>query len=462
MKRITLAVLAILIFIAGAAQESENIKIYYAALDKGEASPVKEYQFKAYEGRIKGGNKIEVLPEFTFQTIEGIGGAFNEIGGEALLSLDAEKQKSLMKNLFGSAYAGFSFCRTAVGASDFGIDAYSYSEVPEDYEMKHFSIERDKKYVLPYLELASKMNPDLKIFASPWSPPGWMKENGKMAGVDPAHSKLRSEARIYEAYAKYFAKYIQSYQENGVNIDRICVQNETDISTKYPSCVMPPKQLLELSVDYILPEFKKRSISTEVWAGTFRVAGNLEMHKFLMLDRASELGGIGVQYTNASFLAEVQTKYPDFKFMHTEGKCFNGENTVDQARGRLEEISSYINSNCTNYCYWNMILNETTESGWKWKQNSLVNINREDNTIQYNPDYNVIYLVSKFVKPGDVRVASTSGQSPLISVKDQKGRVKIIVQNDAETEEAYRLKFKGKESFFLLPANSICAIVIQN
>ena len=464
MKRKILGVAGILLFfITGnaIAQGHENVHIYYASLDKGEARPVMEFQIKSQEGKIKGGNKIEVLPGFTFQTIEGIGGAFNEIGGEALLSLDPEQQQEVMSLLFGSDHAGFSMCRTAVGSSDFGIDAYSYSEVPDDYKMAHFSIARDKRFVLPYLQLAVRMNPDLKIFASPWSPPGWMKENGRMDGVDYAHSRLRSEARIYQAYASYFAKYIKSYQENGVPISRLFVQNETDISTKYPSCIMPPEQLLELATDYIKPEFEKEHIQAEVWAGTFRIAGELVMHKYLMLERASELEGIGIQYTNACFLAEVQAKYPGFKFMHTEGICYNGRNTVEQAQSRLEEICNYINSNCTNYCYWNMILNETTESGWGWKQNSLINIDREKKTVQYNPDYNVLYLVSKFIRPGDIRVAATGGQSPLISVKDKNGVIKIIVQNAADTEQAYRLTIQGKESVIVLPARAISAIVIH-
>ena len=101
------------------AQDHEKIQIYYASLDKGEANPVKEFQQKSSDGKIKGNNRIEVLPEFTFQTIEGIGGAFNEIGGEALLSLDPKQQKEVMNMLFGSDHAAFSICRTAVGSSDF-------------------------------------------------------------------------------------------------------------------------------------------------------------------------------------------------------------------------------------------------------------------------------------------------------------------------------------------------------
>lgn len=442
------------------AQSSSTIQVFYASLDSISTNPVKEY-FNRMD-TIKGKRiELEVLPYFTFQTLEGIGGAFNEIGGEALLSLDEKQQKELMKNLFSPENAGFSFCRTAIGASDFGLDAYSYSEVANDYEMKNFTIDRDQKFVIPYIKQALIANSTLKIFASPWSPPAWMKKNGQMIGVDYEGSRLKEEVKVYKAYGKYFSKYIQDYKSNGIDISRICVQNETDITTKYPSCIMPPAQILDLATNYIRPEFKKVKISTEIYAGTFRIAGDLQMHKYLMLKETNTLDGIGVQYTDSKQLLDVQAKYPGYKFMHTEGKCFNGKNSVEQAQTRLEEISGYINANCTNYCYWNIILNETTESGWKWKQNSLINIDRNTKMIQYNPDYNIMYLISKYLKPGDVRIASTGGSKTIISVMDKEGRVKIIMQNEFNNVGVCTIKLNGEQLKFILPPRAISAVIIK-
>lgn len=461
MKNIFIVLFSCLLYLNSYAQEP-TFHIYYASLSAGEANPVKEFTVKKYTEKIKKDKTIEFVPNCTFQTIEGIGGAFNENGAEALLSLDNNAQLDIIKNLFDIDKAGFSLCRTAIGASDFSLDAYSYSEVAEDYNMNKFSIERDKKYVIPYIKLAISVNPKLKIFGSPWSPPAWMKENGKMAGVDIAHSKLRTDVKVYKAYAKYFSKYVQAYKLNGIDISRICIQNETDITTAYPNCIMPPSQLLELGVNYIKPEFKKENIKTEIYAGTFRMAGSLEMQKYLALNDASKLDGIGLQYTAPRYITEAQIKSPQMKFMHTEGNCFNGENSEKQAQTRLEEISGYINSNATNYCYWNIILNETTESGWSWKQNSLINIDRKNKIVQYNPDYNVMYLLSKFIKTGDVRIASTSaGKQQIISVKDNNGTIKLIVQNDSETEEGYRFKWNTTVHDIVLPAKAISVIVIQ-
>lgn len=460
MKFIICLVCSLLCLFVVNAQSSSKIQVFYASLDSTSANPVKEYFNKM--DTIKGKRvEIEVLPHFTFQTLEGIGGAFNEIGGEALLSLDEKQQIELMKNLFASENAGFSFCRTAIGASDFGLDAYGYSEVANDYEMKNFSVARDQKFVIPYIKQALNANPALKIFASPWSPPAWMKKNGQMIGVDYEGSRLKEEVKVYQAYAKYFSKYIQDYKSNGINIGRICVQNETDITTNYPNCIMPPEQLLDLANQYIRPEFKKEKVNAEIYAGTFRIAGDLQMHKYLLLKKANTLDGIGVQYTDSKQLLDVQVKYPGYKFMHTEGKCFNGKNSVEQAQSRLEEISGYINANCTNYCYWNIILNETTESGWKWKQNSLINIDRSTKKIQYNPDYNVMCLVSKYLKPGDVRIASTGGSKAIISVIDKQGRIKLIMQNELDKVGACTIKLNGEKLKFILPPRAIAAVIIN-
>ncbi len=440
--------------------ENHKIHIYYTSLENGEANPLKEFKTQLFEDDIKWGKNIVVYPDITFQTLEGLGGAFNEIGGEALSFLDKEQKDELFKNLFDTDRGGFTFCRTAIGASDFGIDAYSYSEVPEDYEMKHFSIDRDKKYVLPYILGALKYNPDLTIFGSPWSPPAWMKKNGKMTGIDLMNSCLINSDQIYQAYARYFVKYIKSYEKEGVNINRICIQNETDISTNYPSNIMSPTELINFGVNYLKPAFKENNLTTGVYAGTFRAADQLDMHVYMGFEDAKELDGIGIQYMAGNLIQETQSKYPGFKMFHTESDCYNGENSSEQAKKRFTEVARYINSGLTTFTYWNMILNETTKSGWDWSQNSLININRKEKTITYNPDYNAMFIMSHFLKPGNVRIAAMHNNG-VIAVKDKDGKVKILFQNDETTDQGYSICLEGNETKIKIPGNSLVAIVIE-
>ncbi|KXX71438.1 hypothetical protein [Flammeovirga sp. SJP92] len=441
-------------------QDFKDVKMYYVNFDKGEANPLKSLPFESSDGKVKWGHEIVLYPNIEHQTLEGIGGAFNEIGGEALLSLPAEKQDELMQNLFSSDKAGFTFCRTAIGASDFGIDAYSYSEKADDYKMKYFSIERDQKYVIPYIQKAFKINPELTLFGSPWSPPAWMKVNNSMVGLTEKNNYLKEDKKIYKAYANYFVKYIKAYQQNGIRIDRICVQNENDANTKYPSCTMPPAQMMDLAINYIIPTFKKENITADVYAGTLRTAIKTDIIELLQLDGVDQLAGVGIQYTSPFFITDAVRMHPDLKMFHTEGHCYNGKNNVEQASHRLEEVAQYINSGLTNFCYWNMILNETTESGWEWTQNSLVNIDREKKTIQYNPDYNAMYIISRFIKPGDVRIASNCSK-PMITVKDKDGNVKILIHNTDNNDSVYQIHLNGEKKKVVLPKNSITAMVIK-
>lgn len=347
------------------AQQKYTISSWAVELEQGKATPLFKVNSEHVENaKIEWKNRIYIQPNVTFQKIEGFGGAFNEIGGEALLSLKKEQQEEVMQQLFSTDKAGFTFCRTAIGASDFGLDAYSYSMVANDYKMEHFSIERDQKYVLPYIKSAFKINPKLTLFASPWSPPGWMKVSGEMEGLKGKPNTLINDSKVFSAYATYFVKYIQAYQKNGVPIERICIQNENDANTKYPSCEFPAKEMVSFANNYLVPAFQKNKIAAKVYAGTFRVVEKMDLMDFVKCENTKNIEGVGIQYTDARFLSDAKAIIPGLKIFHTEGHCYNGENSEEQATHRLEEVADYINSGSTTFTYWNMILNETTKSGW--------------------------------------------------------------------------------------------------
>ena len=455
---------ALCIFSAGI-NAQWNSKVYYAEINTGKTiseNPLEQY---VSDGKETGKEPkiITLYPDITYQTLEGIGGSFNEIGGEALKSLPQEMQDEVMKSMFDpDEGAGFTLCRTAVGASDFGIDAYSYSEKAGDYTMEHFSIDRDKKYVLPYIQSALKYNPDLSVFASPWSPPGWMKESGMMdRGVEfPKKNILIDKIEIYEAYALYFSHYIQAYAKEGVEIDRLIIQNEPDVHTKYPSCLMTPEKMATFARYFLRPQFKKDQLRGEIWAGTFRTAQQLDAIEFAANPKLREtVDGIGMQYTRPQYIQEMKQLYPEARMMHTEGACHHGENSIEHGIDRLEEVAGYINYGVPNYCYWNMILNETGESGWDWKQNSLININRETKKVTYNPDFAAMCLISRFLRPGSLRIASFS-RSTLISVKDGEKIILLVSNPDAEANH-YECRIGQESVQVTVPANAISAIILK-
>lgn len=439
------------------------VSVSYVPLNQQEISANPILDYAQPEGHNKWKNRIMLYPDVTFQQIQGLGGCFNEIGGEALAALSQEQQQELLAALFNlDSGSALSFCRASIGSSDFGIDAYSFSEVAEDYLMEHFSLEREKEYMLPYIQKAIAVNPDLRLFASPWSPPGWMKESGFMdrGSETPEKNVLRDEARVYNAYALYFLKYVEGYRNEGVNVERILIQNEQDFHTKYPSCRLPVEQMAHFVDNYMRPLFNEEEVSTEIWAGTFRTAGELEGVKYAaspLLQR--NFDGMGIQYTAPQYMHDIKTLAPEMKMMHTECNCFNGLNSWEQAITRFGEVASYINGGCENYAYWNMILNETGESGWKWRQNSLVTINREAKTFTYNPDYAVVSLMSRYIKPGSVRIAAFC-QETLISLVNDEGYC-LIMQNEADKTKCYECEIDGEKITFEIPAKSLCAVEIK-
>ncbi|MFI3295822.1 MAG: hypothetical protein R3Y19_07355, partial [Rikenellaceae bacterium] len=374
MKKTTL--ILSLLLTCGISSAQEKAKVYYVSLAPEQSitsNPIKEHP---QHEKIEASTVIKLYPQIQHQTLSGIGGCFNEIGGEALSHLDAQGQQQVLGALFDNPNGGdMAFARMSIGASDFGIDAYSCSMVADDYQMNHFSMEREKQYMLPYIKKAVETNAQIKIFASPWSPPAWMKHSGYMdRGIEFAEQNhLIDSPEIYGAYALYFARFIEAYQQEGIEIDRILIQNEQDITTKYPSCVMPVEQMSHFVQNYLRPLFDKQQIKTQIWGGTFRTYGELAGVEFASNSSLNkDFDGIGIQYTSPQYISEIRSAAPELPLMHTESNCFDGANTFEQAASRFEEVASYINAGSENFAYWNMILNETGKSGWDWRQNALI------------------------------------------------------------------------------------------
>jgi len=442
-----------------------NAKVYYVSLARGKSIPSKPIKEYTQEEATSKTVRITIHPDKKGQEIVGIGGAFNEMGGEALMSLPPNLQDEVMNNLFGSQEGNFAFCRTAVGASDFGFDAYSYSEVKDDYKMKKFSIEREKKSVIPYIQQAYKHNPNLQMFASPWSPPGWMKQSGSMDKGKMLKDKntLIKEEAIYKAYALYFSKYIKAYAKEGIKVHRLVVQNETDMHNDYPTCYMDAEEMGTFITTYLKPQFKKNKIKTQIWAGSFRGI-NTENKTHAMdfvsnKDFVDAVSGVGIQYYNNYPIEGLFEKAPNLKLMHTEGVCYNGANSIVHAYNRLTEIAKYLSKGVQNYCYWNMILNEESKSGWGWKQNSLIKIDRKNQKIIYNPDYAVMKLFAKFIPKGSIWINNSSTRDHISIINE--GKVALFVANREGRAKKYDITMNGKNNPVNVPAFSMSVILLD-
>lgn len=207
----------------------------------------------------KEGKKL-VVGEKIGKPLYGWGCCISEICAKAVFGLSENQKTAIFDELFGSDGCGFDYCRLSIGANDFAESWYSYNEIDGDYEMKNFSIERDQKYIIPAIKEAQKRSPEIMFYASPWSPPTWMKFP-KVCNF----GKLVQSDKNLKAYALYFKKFIKAYQDEEIKISQIMPQNEFFADQKFPSCVYTEDELENFVANYLIDEIGDMA---DIWFGT--------------------------------------------------------------------------------------------------------------------------------------------------------------------------------------------------
>jgi glucosylceramidase len=206
------------------------------------------------------GDTVLLDPTKTYQEVLGVGAALTEGTCYMFNQLASQVREQIFHELYHPAEMGFGVCRTCIGASDYSTVAYSYDDGDPDPELLRFSIDHDRAYVLPMLRLARKMNPELYLFAAPWSPPGWMKPNGSMLGGSMRKHSL-------PVYANYFVKYLKAYAAEGLVIDAVTSQNEvdTDQDGRMPACLWAQEHEIEFVGKHLGPALEKNRLATKIW-----------------------------------------------------------------------------------------------------------------------------------------------------------------------------------------------------
>ncbi len=204
---------------------------------------------------------IVLNPTAPRQEILGFGGALTDATCYVLSQLKADERAAVMHELFAPEEMALNVCRTCIGASDYSRSAYTFdeSETP-DPELKKFSIDHDKGYILPMLREARKANPELYLFSSPWTPPGWMKTGGSMLG-----GAMRKHS--YAPYAQYFLKFLEAYKAEGVEINAVTVQNEVDADqdSRMPACLWGQEYEIEFVKWHLGPTLRSAGYGTKIW-----------------------------------------------------------------------------------------------------------------------------------------------------------------------------------------------------
>ncbi len=203
---------------------------------------------------------ITLNPEKKFQEILGFGAAFTDASCYMFNQLSPGARDQLFHELFHPSELGLNVCRTCIGASDYSTELYSFDEGDPDPDLNRFSIDHDRAYLLPSLRQAAKVNPELFLFSSPWSPPGWMKANGSMLG-----GSMRK--KHFASYAQYFLKFLQAYAAEGVTIQAVTSQNEvdTDQDGRMPACLWGQEYEIEFVKRHLGPLLKANGIPAKIW-----------------------------------------------------------------------------------------------------------------------------------------------------------------------------------------------------
>lgn len=428
------------------------------------------------EGAVKntGGEDTLNLTEGRKQEVSGFGGCFNEMGWDALKLATEADRKQFLDELFGADACGFSYGRVPIGANDFSLEWYSCDETKDDFALRDFNIERDKAYTIPFVRQAvERQGKGFSVFASPWSPPTWMKSK-------PVYNfgTLKMEEPVLQAYAAYFVKFVEAYAAEGITVSQVHVQNEPMADQKFPSCKWTGPDMQVFIRDYLGPAFAASGLNTEIWLGTINgpfidmmFGPDTNFGEFwdqfintILADKNTRdyITGVGLQWGGKHVLEQVEAAYPEMRIMQTESECGDGLNSWEH----MEYISGlmwlYFRHGAESYTYWNMALTDDGVSSWGWRQNSLCTVNRQTGELIRQPEYYLMRHYSQFVKPG-ARFIEAMGRwsANCCAFENTDGSVAIVAFNHQHVARELTVNVKGEVFSADLEPHSIHTFVIN-
>jgi glucosylceramidase len=414
---------------------------------------------------------VSVYPDAVRQTIEGFGGAFNEKGWQALSVLDERQRREVMRRLFDPVEGlGFSVCRVPIGSSDYALDRYTLNETAGDFEMKHFSIDRDRQHLIPYIKEAMVFQPRLRLWASAWTPPTWMKDNRAFDS-----GAFLDDPKMYRAYALYLLKFIRAYGAEGLPIEAVAVQNEPGQLTNYPSCDWTPVQYLTFIRDYLGPLFHAEGLKNAIMLGTFNQPA-LAAHALTVLTdpRARPLiARAAMQWYSFAFMDQLKAAAPGLTVWQTETDCGNWpwlpgydpdkpQNDIGYASFTWEKIRDWLKAGVTVYELWNMVLDpwgKSIDSKRPWPQNSAITVNPETRGVRYTPMFGAIGSFAKFVRPGSRRVETEGSFTNALAFTGADGRVVVVLHNTNAVRVDIRVRIRDAVHLVEMPPLSFTTVV---
>lgn len=399
-------------------------------------------------------------PKATRQQMLGFGAAMTDASCWVLGQMKADERAALLHEFFAPTEMAFNVCRTCIGASDYSRNVYSFDESPQpDPELKNFSIDHDKGYILPALRDARSLNPELFLFSSPWSPPGWMKSGGSMLG-----GAMRKPSFPY--YAQYFRRFLEGYAAEGVKINAVTVQNEvdTDQDGRMPACLWGQEYEVEFVGKHLGPTLRKAALDTKIWVIDHnynlwgRAIGELSVPETAeFIDGIAWHGYVGED----SAMSRVHEAFPEKNAYWTEGgpDLTAPDYQTDFARWATT-FNGIVNNWARSITSWNLVLDEKGNPNiGPFPCGGVITVESGSHKLTRSGQYWAFAHFSKHVKRGATVFATNgiggaAGQVTHTGFRNPDGSTVVVLANTG-AEQKVQLVLGSQSLTLDLPDNSV-------
>lgn len=431
----------------------------------------KECSFEQTDLRHK--NILNIYPDRRYQEVLGFGAAFTETSAYNYAKMDQADKKKVAEALFdGENGLGFNFCRTHIHSCDFALNRYTYVR-EQDEKLDTFSIERDRKYIIPFVKDALELSKEMQLFASPWTPPAWMKNNNDMC-----HGGKLLEA-YYRTWADYIVRYIQEYEKEGISLQAVSVQNEAQAWQTWESCRYTAKEEAVFVHDYLKPALKEagmEEIGVMIWDHNRERVYDRARDSFAVPGAREDIWGVAYHwYSGDHFegLDMVHEAFPEKPLVLSE-ISLGGERSekMPGAHSSFVGLEIWVNELIENFNHymsafvaWNMIVDENGGPYHDRKAGCKAPIvaDFEAGEVSIEPTYYAIAHFSRFLKKGAVRLGvSTFGESVKIAAfLNPDGEIVAVILNRTDRVQKILLKMEEKGIDMMLAADSVTTCVIS-
>ena len=486
--------LIIILFACGCTNNfQQSITVYETSQSGNKITPITDFPTTQETA------SLTLNPTKTYQTISGFGGAFTEASAYLLNNISKKKRDTILKAYFGKEGARYSLTRTHMNSCDFSLTNYSYTPVPGDKNLDHFSIAEDQEDLIPMIKDALAVSDDgFRIFASPWTAAPWMKDNNKWVG-----GKLLP--KYYDTWALFFSKYATAYKEEGIDIWGFTVENEPlGNGNNWDSMHFTPEEMTDFVQNYLGPKleadgkgdlkilgYDQNRADLAHWVDTMYKEG----------DSKNYYDGTAVHWYESTYdyfpeeLQYAHEKAPD-KFLIQAEACIDSEvpkwqddawywekNATDWGYDWREEEKKYLHPKyapvnryardiigCLNnwvdgWVDWNMVLDR--QGGPNWFKNwciAPVIVDPENDEVYFTPLYYVMAHFSKFIRPGAKVIGLENSDPDLMAAASQNpdGSIAVVLFNEGKTKKSYYLNLGKQSKRIAISPQAIQTVVIKN